>query len=162
MGVKILFSDGLIKRFTDQNYDIIYNAIKYHNKLNIDDIKDERTRMFAGLIRDVDKIDILYLLGTLEEKKPHKVNDQISPDMIKAIEQHQVVDKSCQHNYNDFLALRFAFPYDINNDICLPEIKNNLEAYYQTVGPRFAYQNECAMNYIDERMKNNVRSKIRS
>jgi putative nucleotidyltransferase with HDIG domain len=71
-GVKILFDDNLIARFTNnkKDYNVIRDAIKYHNKLALPKL-DTRTLKFARLIRDVDKIDIVYLMGKLNEEKIH-------------------------------------------------------------------------------------------
>lgn len=59
LGVKMLFEDGLIRRFIrDESYDqIIYDAIDNHNCYEIRDGLDERTLMHAKIIRDADKLD---------------------------------------------------------------------------------------------------------
>lgn len=61
-GVKILYEEGLIKKYIETNeYDeIIKKAIKNHNKLKIEEGLNEKEMIFAKLIRDADKIDILY------------------------------------------------------------------------------------------------------
>ena len=58
-GVKMLFTDNLIRNFIeDSTYDeIIKNAISNHNKLKIDDNLDERSMLHSKIIRDADKLD---------------------------------------------------------------------------------------------------------
>ena len=62
-----LFDKNQIIQFTDRQewYPIIEFAIKNHNKRYIPYTEDERVLMFAKLIRDIDKLDIIYLLGYL-------------------------------------------------------------------------------------------------
>lgn len=60
LGVKILFEDGLIRKFVDDDkYDsIIMKAIKNHNKLSIDEIDmNDKELLHAKIIRDADKTD---------------------------------------------------------------------------------------------------------
>ena len=61
-GAKVLFEEGIIRKFIDTNeYDeIIRKAIKNHNKFSIESGLTQEEMMFAKLIRDADKIDILY------------------------------------------------------------------------------------------------------
>ena len=62
-GVKILFDDGLINKFdfTDKEKEIIRFSILNHNKFLMDECLDEDILKHAKLIRDVDKLDIVYL-----------------------------------------------------------------------------------------------------
>ena len=57
IGVKILFEDGLIREFIeDEQYDeIIKKAILNHNKLQIDKELTEREMMHSKIIRDAEQ-----------------------------------------------------------------------------------------------------------
>ena len=59
---KILFNDGLIREFDvrKEDYLVIRKALYYHNKKDLDDNLTEREELFCKMIRDVDKLDILY------------------------------------------------------------------------------------------------------
>ena len=61
-GAKVLFEEGLIRKFIETNkYDeIIKKSIKNHNKFSIEAGLTQEELLFAKLIRDADKIDILY------------------------------------------------------------------------------------------------------
>jgi len=65
-GVKILFDEGLIKNFIiDKNdYDVIKKSIRNHNKYTIEEGLNERELLHSKIIRDADKIDILYAFST--------------------------------------------------------------------------------------------------
>lgn len=63
LAVELLFEKGQIKNFTEDisKYDEIYDAIKYHNKYSVPDTVSKHNREMCKLIRDADKLDILYL-----------------------------------------------------------------------------------------------------
>ena len=58
-GVKILFEDGLITKFTDNEeyYPIIRAAVLNHSRFEIEDGLNERALLHAKIIRDADKLD---------------------------------------------------------------------------------------------------------
>ena len=60
LGAKILEKD--IRKYieTDKYDEIIIKAVKNHNKYSIEEGLTEKELLFAKLIRDADKIDILY------------------------------------------------------------------------------------------------------
>lgn len=61
-GEEILKKDNYIRKFIkDCMYDkIIFSAIRNHNKYKIEAGLSEKEQLFAKIIRDADKIDILY------------------------------------------------------------------------------------------------------
>lgn len=61
-GVEILQKDNYIKKYIDNEEDIniIYKAIKNHNKYQIEKGLNKKQELFCNIIRDADKIDILY------------------------------------------------------------------------------------------------------
>ena len=63
LGVDILFKDNLIRSFIDDNkYDeIIYKAVKYHNKIDLNYDLTPKEELFCKAIRDADKLDIFYV-----------------------------------------------------------------------------------------------------
>ncbi len=89
IGLEILFDEGLIHEFTDEEkyYEIIKKAIKNHDKFEIEDGLTEEELLFAKLIRDADKVDNYYtktiqdiesLLGkTKEEAESEKITDNV-------------------------------------------------------------------------------------
>ena len=92
LGVKILFCDGLIEKFWNkkEDYELIEFAIKNHNKMKIEETTNERYLKFAKLIRDIDKMDIIYLLGYLSELDTKPSNDLINPKITNSIKNHEL------------------------------------------------------------------------
>ena len=162
LGVKILFEEGLIKNFWNnkEDYELIEFAIKNHNKIKIEETNNERYLKFAKLIRDIDKMDIIYLLGYLSELDTKPSNDLINPKIINSIKNHELSNYKDIKNINDSIALKFAYTYDINYDECLEEFKQNLYYFYKQINfdERFKEIFETVNKYIDERIDKYVRN----
>lgn len=162
LGVKILFEEGLIKNFWNykEDYELIEFAIKNHNKIKIEQTNNERYLKFAKLIRDIDKMDIIYLLGYLSEFDTKPSNDSINPKIINSIKNHELSNYKDIKNINDSIALKFAYTYDINYDECLEEFKQNLYYFYKQINfdERFKEIFETVNKYIDERIDKYVRN----
>ena len=162
LGVKILFCDGLIEKFCNkkEDYELIEFAIKNHNKMKIEETTNERYLKFAKLIRDIDKMDIIYLLGYLSELDTKPSNDLINPKITNSIKNHELSNYKDIKNINDSIALKFAYTYDINYDECLEEFKQNLYYFYKQINfdERFKEIFETVNKYIDERIDKYVRN----
>ncbi len=143
-----LIKDGLISEIISiRDYDkLIYDAIKYHNKLflpNNLNIKNEQifqnnldlntaikdnyralTSLYSMAIRDIDKIDILYqylLSNYFLNTDNLPVTDKVAENFFN----NQIIDKRDRKNLNDALVLRLSFINDINLTKSLVLIKNN-------------------------------------
>ena len=62
LGVDLLKKDEYIKKYIDDNHyiPIIYKAIENHNKYKIEDNLNDEEILFSKIVRDADKLDILY------------------------------------------------------------------------------------------------------
>ena len=160
-GIEQLFDNGLIKNFIkdEKYYDIIKYAIKYHNKFKLPVCGNERMMMHAKLIRDVDKIDIIYLLGYLGELNSKATDDNLSPEIIAGFKNYSCVDDKYIRNHNDNLSRTFGYVFDIYNPELLPEIKKNIYYFYKQIdGEKYFKEIYNIVNkYIDERIDNNAR-----
>ena len=156
-GAKILMQNNFIEKFYStshkENYKIIEFAIRNHNKLFIESHNNERFIQHAKLIRDVDKIDLLFLRGVLQEVKYEATDEELSPLVIECIQKHQPVNKKYVKNINDRIALRFGFVFDINYDICLEEFRNYLVKFYEVIGDDYGKLKDVydeVLRYIDK------------
>lgn len=153
-----LFEKGEIKRFVDKEewYPIIEFAIKYHNKKILPEVNDERMMKHAKLIRDTDKIDIIFLMGTLKQINITPVKRHISKEVLKEFFEHKEIDKKWIRNRNDHSVIQYGFAFDINNIICLKELEKNYQVYYelQKDNKELTMIYEETMRYIRERLEN--------
>jgi len=160
-GINELFKKNIIKNYdvSEEDKEIIKFAIYNHNKIDIEKENDERKIMHAKLIRDVDKIDILYFMGYYKEYKIIASDEPVTDEVKEYIYKHESVPKIKRKNSNDKIATTFAFVYDINYDICLEEVKKNIEYYYNAIDKKEIFKDiyEDVIKYIDERINERMR-----
>lgn len=158
-GVKLLFENKEIEKINipKDYYDIIKFAIKNHNKFKIENTNDERKLKHAKLIRDTDKLDIIFIFGYLNDFNLEMTHDKITPKVIESIENHTLVNLHDCQNPNDYIAAKLAFAYDMNYDICLKKLQDNLEKFYQRLDKGiFKKPFEKVKQYIKERTDKNA------
>jgi len=161
--VKQLFDKGEIKKFcpNEKWYQTIKFAIKNHNKYQIEDCNDENMIKHAKLIRDTDKIDILYLMGTLKETGKVIDDSKISKQVKNMILKRLTVPKESMKTKNDRFVNKLAFAYDMYYDCTLNELQDNMKAFYNDLKDNnelLEIYNEVN-KYIDERTNKNGRTR---
>ncbi len=129
-GVKVLFEDGLIRKFIiEDKYDnIIKKAILNHNKgyLDIDKNLKDKELLHTKIIRDADKLDIFKVLN-IENMNVLYGNDVENQSINKEVYREFFEDKYINYkNINSGLDLaiaHFAYVYDFNYKFTLSKIK---------------------------------------
>lgn len=126
LGVEILFDEKEIEKYDikKENYRIIYNAIKYHNKLEISEDLTKEEKIICKIIRDADKLDIYELL--LDGKIVFiDDNNPINSEVEKQFFENSSINKKIVKNESNRILLRLAMMYDINFKWSIEYIKNN-------------------------------------
>ena len=122
LGVQILSDNLFIRKFiTDNKYDnIILTAIKNHNKYKIEDDLKENELLQSKIIRDADKIDILYE-ATEEfwysdaEDEFEEDDETIRKEYFNQIKNHkQIVRGNTTINKLEKIVSYFGFVFDFN------------------------------------------------
>lgn len=170
LGVKILFEDGLIREFIeDTKYDnIIYKAIKNHNKFKIEDGLSVEELLQAKIIRDADKTDIFAVfVEDIETNKEvlfnyEEVSKQIvSPKIMKDFEQYRQSNRDYFTRDIDNYINIIAFIFDYNFITGLKIIKEN-KYIEKTMKPICICEDtkeqmqkiiDIANKYLDERIE---------
>lgn len=69
--------------------------------------------------------------------------------------QHQIIPSTLTKNINDRITVRFAFVFDLNNDIVLKDYRTYFDDFYHNVEYKDTFKDiyEEVIRYIDERMK---------
>lgn len=123
LGAEILFKDNLIRKFIDDNKydDIIYKAVKYHNKMNLNYELTPKEELFCKAIRDDDKLDIFYVATYDDNIKdfyilPYVEGAKLNPKVKEDFDNHRLVDLRNRETAIDKLANILAFIYDLNLD----------------------------------------------
>ncbi|MBQ2639453.1 MAG: HD domain-containing protein [Bacilli bacterium] len=104
-----------LRKFISTNkYDsIILNSIKYHNKYSIDEGLSEKEELYAKIVRDADKIDIIYLY-TIEEITRDTNNQKFSKNIFSDLLRNVEVARIDKKNKADDLSTSLGFVFDIN------------------------------------------------
>lgn len=151
-GEQILQKDMRNYIDTDEYDDIIKIAVRNHNKYGIEEGLTERQLLFAKLIKDADKIDILYESSSIFWKdREDIVNKSIaSKATIEQFKQEKLVkkDKTKTPEPIDDILTVMAFIFDINYKPSLEIIKN--EDYINKIVNRYNFIDEATKNSIEE------------
>ncbi len=158
--VEYLFENNYIKNFKidEELYPIIRKAIQYHNKYKLPNRGlSKRERMHMKLIRDTDKIDILYLIGVLKECGVELNNEPISEEVSSYFYQKKSVPYSCIVSSSDQVIAWLAYIYGINYKESFEYLNSLpcLEIFYENLGspeylrPYFDY----IIKFIESKVK---------
>ena len=113
--VELLFKANKIKKYWNkkEDYDEIYDAIKYHNKLEIPNNLSSHNKLLCKIVRDADKLDIFYLYAVQALKFPEE-DAEITPKVKETFYKERSISKLDEQNENDHGLLILALVYDLN------------------------------------------------
>ncbi len=170
LGVKILFEEGTIRKFIeDTKYDdIIYKAIKNHNKFKMEEGLNEKELLHAKIVRDADKTDIFAVFVEDIEKNndvlynyKEMAKQEVSPNIMQDFENYQQSNRDLFVRDIDSYINIIAFIFDYNFVIGLKIIQEN-KYIERTMKPICICDDtkeqmekiiEIANTYIEERIK---------
>ena len=137
--VQYLFDENYIAEYIQDEslYNIIRKSIQYHNKYAIPSHGlTKRERLHMQLIRDADKLDILYLIGVLGE-----CNVQITDSPISEVVHFNFFEnKSILNSYvtcnNERVVAWLAYLYDLNFKESFVHLLSThcLETFFENIG----------------------------
>ena len=144
----------LIRNFISiDKYDkVIFEALRNHNKLRIDENLNEQERLFAKLVRDADKLDIMDETINLFYKETRDlVNESdISEYTLNFVRNHQpvITPKDVEISRLDGVVRTIAFVFDLNYNKSFQILKE--QNYINRIIDKFDYKNEHAKKCIEE------------
>ena len=164
-GVKLLEKDNYIRKYikTDKYDNIKKIAIKNHNKYEIQKGLNKEEELFSKIIKDADKIDILYEATTMfwencEEKIKH---EEISKQVIEQFENKKLIKNETRKTKVDEIIGVVSYIYDINFVASFEKIKK--ENYIFDILNKFEYNTQTnkqiekikakVNEYIEEKLK---------
>lgn len=153
-GAKVLFEEGLIRKFIETNkYDeIIKKSIKNHNKFSIEAGLTQEELLFAKLIRDADKIDILYesiyIFYRNNEEVVNKsvLSEKIYNEFLKKATIKK--EKNAKIKFIDDITCVIAFIYDINYKTSFEIIKE--KDYINKIIDRYNFKDQSTKIKVNE------------
>ena len=166
-GAELLGRNGLIRNFIEEDkYDnIIKSSIKNHNKLEVEAGLDNYTIKFCNIIRDADKIDILYEAANTfwptSEEVEGVENSLITKECYEDFMKRIPVRKKYNKEPLDSLVVIMAFIYDMNFDYSLKYIYE--KDYLNKTINRFNFKNIetiSRLKEIKERFDKDLKEKV--
>jgi hypothetical protein len=124
LGAKVLLEQGVLRGLPEQEHTLILHAVTLHNVFSLPDTLDQRTRLFAHIVRDADKLDIwrvfIEYYGQDGASRASAVALGLpdvpgySPKVIACLRQGKMASKSELKTLNDFKLLQLTWLYDLN------------------------------------------------
>ena len=153
-----LFEDNEIQNYCTNKdyYDLIYDAIKYHNKYNYPENLNDKNKLFCKIIRDADKLDIFYLLGV--NKNLIKEDEQdISENVKQTFYNHNHIKHSQRQSKSDDVILKLAMIFDLNFTYSFKYIKqyNIIDKIFENIKNKYKFKPyfDYIKTYIEERTR---------
>ena len=148
-GAKILFDEGEIKNYIcDKNdYDIVKKAIRNHNKYVIEDKLNDRELLHSKIIRDADKIDILYAFSTKRLLEIKNDDSIINDEARKEYFEHKPVYRDNVKSVNDRAISLFSFVFDLNYDYSYERIyeEKYIDKIYEGMKNKEIFKNSLTL-----------------
>ena len=158
LACNLLFDNNEIQKFNidEKYYPIIYNAIKYHNKYSYPKEVDEKTSLFCKIIKDADKLDILYLIS-IGEIKVVDDDSEISNAITSDFYQEKLLRKEDRVTKNDLVIFYLAMIFDMNFSYSYKYIKNAnlIEGIFETIKEKEKFK--PYVEYVKKYMKEGKR-----
>jgi hypothetical protein len=124
LGAKVLVENDVLGKLARRDRDLIIRAVTLHNVFVLPPGLDDETLLFARLIRDADKLDILrvvidYFLsdhGGRAEAVALGLPDRpsYSDEVLACLRRGEMARKDMLTTQNDFKLLQLAWMYDLN------------------------------------------------
>jgi len=134
LGLEVLREAKVLDAVAGEERELIEKAIEYHGRKDLPADLDGQCLLFSKLIRDADKLDVLYVVTQyyrqyrdnpgnflLEVEFPD--NPAYSAEVIEAILRGELIDYTRLRTLNDVKLLQLGWVYDINFTATLKRVK---------------------------------------
>lgn len=124
LGAKVLRENNALSGLNQRDQDVIIRAVTLHNVFTLPEGLDEETLLFARLIRDADKLDILRVVIEYFKQEEGGRAEAValglpdlpgySEDVLACLRRGEMAKKDMLTTQNDFKLLQLAWLYDLN------------------------------------------------
>ena len=167
LGAKLLAEHNVLQDLTKHDQDIIVSSITLHNIFSLPNGLDKKSLLFARLIRDADKLDILRVVIEYFEQDEGDRAEAVAlglPDLpgysqavLACLVRGELARKDALTTLNDFKLLQLAWLYDLNFTCSLLMIEER--GYIRSLAEMLPRNEEiaCAVeivsNYVSGKLK---------
>jgi hypothetical protein len=125
LGAKVLLENNVLGDLPKNDQDVIVRSVTLHNVFSLPEGLDETSLLFARLIRDADKLDILrVVIEYFEQNEGERAQavalglpdmpERYSPEVLACLVRGEMARKESLTTLNDFKLLQLAWLYDLN------------------------------------------------
>ncbi len=166
LGVKLLAEHHVLQDLPKFDHDIIVRSVTLHNIFSLPKGLDEKSLLFARLIRDADKLDILRVVIEYFEQDEGDRAEAVAlglPDLpgysqavLACLVRGELARKDALTTLNDFKLLQLAWLYDLNFTCSLRMVDER--GYIRTLAEMLPRNEEIAgavevvSNYVSGRL----------
>ncbi len=154
LGVEILQKNNYIRNFIDDDkYDkIIFKAIKNHNKYMMEDGLTKEELLFAKIVKDADKIDILYqgvkIFWSKEEDRKNVEISSMSDEIYEKYNERKLINRVIVKTYLDRVIANASFIFDINFRYSYEFLKE--KDYINQILNKFNFDNDVTIQRVEQ------------
>lgn len=157
---KILFNDCFINNFdiNENDYLTIRKAVYFHNKKDLDNRLTEREALFANMIRDMDKLDIIDVVlkkNTLSFTKKH--NREVLTNYFK----DETIDLKNLKSPTDRVILYLSFLKDLYFDESKEIAEERCDLNKIINGVPVSYDNQELFSHLVSKVNTNGHNKVK-
>lgn len=166
MGLLVLQREKTLAALDEKTRQLIRKAISYHNRLGVPAEESPACLFYSRLLRDADKLDILALFADyyyIDEEKRSTIVEldlpdepDVSPGVLKDLQQGKVVNMSHLKFLNDFKLLQLGWVYDINFQPTLQALHGH--GYLQKI--RATLPSSAAIDHIYAQMLSYIEGRL--
>jgi hypothetical protein len=143
LSVETLRQEGVLDALRREERQWVETAIECHNQKSLPEDLSGQAMLFAKLIRDADKLDILRLIVELHQ---HRRDDpdgfwvetelpeepEVSPEVLEAVMNGRVVEYAKLRTLNDMRLCQIGWVYDMNFAAALERLseRGHLDALF--------------------------------
>jgi hypothetical protein len=136
LGVVVSELEGFFKILDSEVQDVMCKCILFHSHKELPKIVDDKTIFYLKILRDADKLDILYVLTRYysSERKTnsnpalnHDLPDipDISAEVVADVMKNRCVDSRNVRSINDSIILHLSWIFDLNYHYTFKEVLDN-------------------------------------
>ncbi len=172
LSVEILRQEGVLAALRREQRQWVEAAIEHHGRKSLPADLRGQPLLFAKLIRDADKLDILRIVvevyqrhqsepGTMSFQSELPDEPRVSPEVLEAVLNEQLVDHASLRTLNDMRLCQLGWVYDMNFAAALARLRERgfLQQLlrFLPATPEIDRVREKVFTYVDDRIHEGVR-----
>ncbi len=160
LGEQILRENQVLDQLDHEQQELVFKAVRYHNRKELPPVEDEAFIFFTSLLRDADKLDIYRVVrdrlagdeqsGTGAPSRAKPCHGSCSQKVLQSLEEGRIVDSEEIKSDTDYALLLISWVYDIHYAQTARRLQTRgyITRLQQSL-PRIPQMNEAVSNALE-------------